>query len=359
MFSVFLSIVILAVLIMIHELGHFLAAKRMGVWAEEFGIGLPPRLFSKKIGETIYSVNALPLGGFVRLHGEQGVTNGEKKDRGLYAQKPWRRIIILAAGIILNFILGFGIIWGLLAIGHETLVYPDMPEAQNSQVIILSTADGSPAQTSGLKANDRIQEICFQENCVPRPDSEQFTDFMKQYAGQEITISVVRDNQLQSLTATPRQNPPLGQGPLGVSIGLIARVKYGFFKAGWEALKTSGANSLYMFKAIGGLFAKLFTQGDLNGFSGPVGIVKFASSAISTSFGATLNLMAMISLNLAVFNLFPLPALDGGRIAFELWEMMTKKPVSQKIEGIIHTIGFSLLIALLIVITVVDIKRII
>ena len=137
MLSVFLSIAILAVLVMIHEFGHFLAAKRAGVLVEELGIGLPPRLFGKKIGETIYSINALPLGGFVRLHGEQGQVT-EDKDRGLYAQRPLKRIFIMFAGIFLNFLLGFSIIWGLFVIGHDIAVNCTNIEVINRRVAITS-----------------------------------------------------------------------------------------------------------------------------------------------------------------------------------------------------------------------------
>ena len=364
MIAVAISILILSFLVLIHELGHFFVAKKSGVLIEEFGIGLPPRLWGKKIGETIYSVNALPLGGFVRLHGEQGEIpktekEDENKNRGLYAQKPLKRILILGAGITLNFLLGFVIIWGLFIAGHDIAVTDNNTNVTDRRVVIISIAKQSPAETGGLLPNDIVKNVTNEAQKIIIQTTDQFTNLMKEWSGAELRIAIERQNKPMTITVTPRPNPPEGQGQLGVGLMEIGRVQYGFFKAGWEAFKASCRTSIYMFQAIGSLFKRLFTSGDLTGFSGPVGIVKYASTAVGTSVSAVLNLMAMISLNLAVFNLFPLPALDGGRIAFAVWEAITKKPISQKIEGIIHTIGFGLLILLLIVITVVDIKKII
>ncbi|HCI05530.1 TPA: hypothetical protein DEX28_02170 [Patescibacteria group bacterium] len=352
--AIILSILIISFLILIHELGHFLAAKKAGMAVEEFGLGLPPRLFGKKINGTIYSLNLILFGGFVRIKGESDSQN--KNDADSFAsQAPGKKIIVVLAGILMNFFVGFLIFWGLFAFGNEIAVDSANKDfAKNLKIGILEVAKGSPAETVGIKPGDRVLSFKNSNNETGLLSQQGFIDFAKQNAGENIFIEIEGRGQVN---VVPRESPPQGQGPLGVAIVEIGFVKYPFFKAFTEALKHSLSASVYMFEAAGKVLENAFFKGDISNISGPVGIVNMTASSIGSGLGQTLGFMALISLNLAVFNLLPLPALDGGRLVFVLWEALTRKPVPQKYETWIHSIGMVLLLGLLLLVTVGDIRR--
>ncbi len=367
MLSVLVALVVLSFLVLIHEFGHFMVAKKQGLLVEEFGIGLPPRLIGKKIGETIYSINALPLGGFVRIFGEEGksdesVENEYKskklEKRAFYAQKPWRRMLVLIAGIFMNFLLGFLIVWALFAKGTVMLLGDaNRQYAHDIAVTVTGVQSGSPAEASGFKQGDAIEYMKAQGYDLYPKRIEDVQGFTKQFAGSDVTFQVKRDGQTVTLDATPRQNPPQGQGSLGIELGELGTIQYPFFQAGWQALVVSSDMSVQIFKLAGSSLAGIVFHGNLGAVSGPVGIVKYTSSAMQMGLDSFLSFIALISLNLAVFNFLPLPALDGGRIAFVLWEWITRKPVPQKYENWVHTIGMGLLILLLLLVTVGDIRK--
>lgn len=359
------TFLILNVLIFIHELGHFLAAKRLGVLVEEFGIGFPPRLFSKKLGETIYSINLLPIGGFVRLYGENQNIGSQTQDlelekRAFYSQKPFQKTVILLAGVMMNFLLGFMLIWFLFMHGNEVLISSnsDLPKADR-RVVVLSVNKDSPAELAGILAGDKIRLIQTPKETVTITEIHQVVDIARRNSGSELTILIIRGQQEKLVKVIPRTHPPEGQGPLGISLGEVGFVKYGVLKSFIEAVKTSISTSMYIFSAAVQFLEQIILGGGIAGVVGPVGIVQFASSAVQTGLNATLNFVALISLNLAVFNILPIPALDGGRILFVLWEKFFRKPISPKIETYIHTAGFIFLVSLIAVITFFDIKKLI
>ncbi len=354
MLSIIFAIIIISILIFVHELGHFLAARKSGMAVEEFGFGIPPRLWGKKFGPTTYSINLIPFGGFVRIKGETDSSNSKDTD-SFMAQDPWKRLIVVLAGVMMNFLFGFLIFWGLFVSGTEIVIdESNQTLAQNVSIWVLDVAKDSPADNAGLKPGDKIIGVLIDSQHFVGMNEAQFIKLTQEHAGEAIILNIQNKGDV---SIVPRENPPQGQGPLGIAIAQIGVVKYPVLRAFPEALKHSFSVSVYMFNAAGAVLKNAFFKGDLQNLSGPVGIINMTASTLQSGVAQTLGFMALISLNLAVFNLLPLPALDGGRIVFVLWEMISKKPVPQKYEAWVHSIGMFLLLALLLLVTIGDIRR--
>lgn len=345
--SILIFLVVLSVLILVHELGHFIMARRSGIWVEEFGFGLPPRLIGKKIGETIYSINAFPFGGFVRLHGEQeeeGITN--TKMAFLHRSKR-TRIGIVVAGVIMNFLLGilaFGVVYSFSGIPKDT-----------HQIKVVDVSQDSPALTAGLVVGDIIKKV----------DGRDFTsvdDFIK-YVDTKKGKQVQIETENKKVTITPRANPPEGQGPLGVTITTTEiyfppvwqRPFYGIYYGFKEAIFWGQTIVVGLWTIISGLFKGQAPQG----VSGPVGIFAVTTEAARSGFLTLINFVGILSVNLAILNIIPFPALDGGRLLFIGIESVIGKKIVPKVEAAIHTVGMIILLALILAITVGDIRRLI
>ena len=354
--TIIVFIGVLAILVLAHEFGHFLVARRNGVKVEEFGFGFPPKIFSKKIGDTIYSINLLPLGGFVKLYGEEG-TN--EQDPVSFASKSVGvRSKIVVAGVAMNFLLAIV----LLTIGFWTGLVPmaELPKGailKNVVLTVTSVVSGSPAEKSGLVSQDIIIKV---DNVI-FSNSEEFLSYIKTKAGKEVTLYVKNgkggERQIQ---VTPRVSPPKDEGPLGISIETLHFARLPFIKALSYAL--SGVfNFISAFlSALFSLIKGIFVNGKVTGeVAGPVGIFVMVSQAITLGFGYLLNLIVLLSLTLAVINIFPFPALDGGKFLFLIIEKIRGKKVATTIENVIHTIGFILLMLLILVITYRDIVKIV
>lgn len=339
--AVIAVIVFLSILILVHELGHFWAAKKFGLLVEEFGFGLPPKLWRKKIGETTYSLNALPFGGFVKIFGEDGdVLTGEIKDksRNFVFLPAWKKFIVLVAGVFMNFLLGWLVISIVLAIGTPPAVF------------VADVAKDSPAQAAGISANDRISGFT---------KIEDFISFVDQNRGKEILLKITAPGGEKEVKITPRINPPAGQGALGVSLVEGGMAKSGVLESIWEGLKLSGRVFATIFVALFGLIkTAVLGQAGLEGVTGPVGIVRITAQAGSMGFVYLLQLLAVISLNLAAINIFPFPALDGGRILFLLIEKIKGSPLPRKFERYANLAGLIFLLLLLVFITIKDIRTI-
>jgi len=337
--TILIFIIGISILILVHELGHFLAAKWFGLWVEEFGFGFPPRLFKWKRGETIYSFNLLPFGGFVKIHGEKRDPNQEEKqpERSFWFLKIWRRAVIIGAGVIMNLILGWLVISVIYMIG-----------AAGGVLITDVTAD-TPAALAGVIAGDRILDF---------EKSEDFINFVNNSKGQEITLRALRGEEELEFKVVPRVDPPAGQGALGISLTEVGLPRLGIFSAFKEGAITSAAILAAIAAALGNLIAGIFTGAPvLEQFVGPVGIFGIASQAASFGLVYLLQLIGLISLNLAVLNIIPIPALDGGRLLFLLFEKIKGSPLSPNKENIANAIGFALLLLLMVVITVRDVAK--
>lgn len=347
-----LIIVALSLLIFSHEAGHFFSAKLFRVRVDEFGIGFPPRLFGRKIGETLYSVNVLPFGGFVKIAGEDGEeqNEGEKKNDSSLTFSDvsvFKRILILSGGIFMNIVAGWILLSVVFMVGIPT------------HLAIGDVASGSPAFESGLAAGDIILSVSSGEDSLSDPITpDEFKNFVAGSGENEITVEILRGDDVISVVTHGRTNPPEGQGSLGVAISMTGVPKQGFFSALAEGARETvsflGLIVKLFFDFISGIFSSPEMIKDV---AGPVGIVMIARQASDLGFVFFIQLLALISLQLAVFNLIPIPALDGGRILFLLYEAIFRVPASKRLQTIVNAGGFVFLIALMIFVTFQDIGR--
>jgi regulator of sigma E protease len=355
----------LSLLVILHELGHFITAKLFGVRVEEFGLGLPPK--AKTLGKwhgTEYTLNWLPLGGFVRLYGEQGELSTLEEINPLsrkvaFTHKPiWQRAIILSAGIVSNLLIGiaiFSVIYTVIGI----------PQQVGEQVVISKVVPGSPADLSGMIPGQVVVRVKDQEIAT----SDQFVTIITDSKGEQVNLYLAKVQpdgtttpESEVVVVTPRENPPEGEGALGVAVATVPIMKYD--KKPWysapfygavEGIKESYLWSREIFSGIVALFGNLVTGQIPEGLSGPIGVVRVGNEAQGAGILVYLRFVAIISINLGIFNLFPIPALDGGRLAFLVIEKIVGKRHVAKVEGYINGVGFLLLIGLLILVTILDI----
>lgn len=351
-------ILILGLLIFVHELGHFIMAKRAGIKVEEFAFGFPPRLFAVKKGETEYALNLFPIGGYVKMLGEEeDASKSEKANPRSFAhQSVWTRSKVVVAGVIMNFILA----WVLISLGYMVGMTPlasdaaKIPYAQtNHGIVVSAVGKDSAADLMGIKPGDYVSKF----NGMPITTAKQLPEITKQHKGEEATIEIMR----KGVTQTVSGKLGTGEGPLGVRIDEDTKVKlpiwWAPFYGLWETLKAIGL----VFTGIVDFFRQLVVRHHIPAeAAGPVGIFYYTRSVLELGLGATLSFIAILSVNLGVINIMPIPALDGGRFLFILLEKFNKgkKLVNQEIENIAHLIGFILLMALIVTITYHDILKI-
>jgi len=333
--TIFLAIIFLSIILLSHELGHFLLAKASGVEVEEFGFGFPPKIVGKKFGNTEYSLNWLPFGGFNKI-------NEESFDR----QPVGRRALILSGGVIANFILGWIFLVLVFMIGSKPLV------------IIGDLAPNSPAALSGLQKNDEIVSVIHQDDVLNSPFSSQnFIDFTSRFKGQPITLKINRAGKTLDFQITGRLNPPAGEGSLGLVVIDAGSQAQSFGQSLIDASKFTGQVTLLTFSSLYDLVTKAFSQPALlNSLTGPIGAVALAGQVGKIGFTYLLQIMAFLSLGFAVFNILPFPGLDGGHLFFTLIEKFKGSPVSIKIRGWSNACGLGFLLLLMVFITVKDIK---
>ncbi|MBI2025010.1 MAG: site-2 protease family protein [Candidatus Harrisonbacteria bacterium] len=337
--TILIVIIGISFLIFIHELGHFFVAKKLGLLVEEFGFGFPPRLFSKKIGETVYSFNLLPFGGFVRIYGEEQSKKSEEhpnvpNQRIFYSQPAWKRTLIIVAGVFMNFIIG----WLLMS----AVFFTGTPQA----VLVSDVLPGSAAEAA---------EIFPQDQVLGFESAGEFVEFINQNRGKEVNLNLLRNGEELTIRVTPSQNE---QAALGVAVADAGIPKHSLPASLWEGLKSAVFIIGAIFAAFANLLWGLLTQGQvLVDFVGPIGIFGVANQAGALGFLYLVQLIALISLNLTVINILPFPALDGGRLFFIFLEKIKGSPLSQNFERSANTIGFLLLIFLMIAITVRDVAR--
>jgi regulator of sigma E protease len=349
---------VLSILVLVHELGHFIAAKRSGVLVEEFGIGFPPRLFGIKIKETIYSVNLIPLGGFVKLYGEEydeisqksKVKSKKLKNQAFAYKNPWQKILIIVAGVLGNFILGWFLISYLFTQGVPTPA---------NKVIVEKVQDKSPAKIANLQPKDAIYALKVNQKIYPIKTSTDLITLTKKYGGERIILYVERGKEKFQTTIIPRKNPPKNEGPLGIVITSFVEKKYPWYQAPYYGLiHAATITQKIISELIKTLIQIVSFQKPSVDVAGPIGIARFTSEVAKFGKNAVLELMALLSLNLAVVNLLPFPALDGGRLIFALYELITKKRINKKLESYLNLFGFIFLITVAILVSINDILKI-
>ncbi len=373
MFSLFLFLVLLSVLVTIHELGHFVAARLLGVKVEEFGFGFPPRLMGfvkikgkwKMVGandqtkrtNTIWSVNWLPLGGFVRLKGEQESPNVDEPDT-FAAQKPWKRLVILLAGVCMNWCLAACILSVGFMIGVPTSLH-DVPAGavvQQAHVEIEQVVDGSSAAKAGIQTGDQLQSVNGQS--VQTSNEAQH---LLQEAGtltQPAMFRVLRGTQSMDLSLTPQYVPQLGHPGFGVAMDDIGIVRFGPINAVVQGVVAAWRFTQLICSSLWSLVSTLVVHQRLNqDVSGPVGIAVMSAQVVRLGWWSFMQFAALLSLNLAIVNVLPIPALDGGRVIFVLIELVRRKKVSVRIEDLFHRVGFGLLLTMIILVTLKDLHQ--
>ncbi len=404
-----LIIPVLAFLIFVHELGHFIAAKRFGIKVLEFGFGFPPRLFGVKYGETIYSINWIPLGGFVRMLGEENAAavpdsaeqarlESENPDpdsgRRFTEQHPYKRVIVLVAGSFMNFITPLAIFTVVLLLPHDTVV---------GTVTVIGVAPGSPAAEAGIRPGDQVLSVNGESVSKPA----ELIDKVRSNLGEETQLNIRRGSivsglgqspdtaVVENVTVMPRRNPPqfrvvetvadprtevslrearryngqltvgdtLTQGAVGVIINLSNPRTVRERETIIQAVPNAAARIWYVLTETTGAFQRWASGGPNPGFTGPIGIAQVTGEVaeVTDEHGLTIffEFVAFISISLGIINILPIPALDGGKLVFVLIEWARGgKRISPRKEGLVHVVGFAVLIGLILVVSFFDITRI-
>ena len=355
--STILNIIIvifsLIFLVILHEFGHFITAKCFLVKVDEFGVGFPPRIFGKKIGDTIYSLNLLPLGAFVKMPGEIG----ESDDEASFSKKPcWKRAIIVFAGVLSFWIIAAIIFSVLFAVGAPTSISDD-DAARNPKLQISEVAAGSPAALDRLRIGDNVIAIGASAAGLMSIDKiDELQSFINTHRGEEIILNIQRGKEIFNVSVTPRPNPPPNEGSLGVSLNRIDVQTYPWWQAPWWGIQTTiSLTKSIVLGYINIIVNILHKQPAGVHLSGPVGIVKIGINIINLGWNYFLIFMGNIAVYIAIFNILPIPALDGGKLVFLGIEAIKKKPISQKIEGTITNVFFGILILLMIFVTINDV----
>jgi len=394
--TVIVFLIILSLLVLVHEAGHFFVAKKFGIKVEEFGFGFPPRMFGKKIGETLYSINWLPIGGFVKLYGEDEAGGGKikikdphfaeasrgkeglrikDKKKAFFAKSAWQRAIVIVAGVVMNAVLAAVIFYIFLSIsGFKT----DLPllsdyrffgvnQTNISEVVISAIAKNSPAEKQGLKALTKVVLVNGQKIA----NSKNFINIVNINRGHEIEItwSGLQTNDIHRTKVVPRVSPPKNEGALGVELFSISTAVLNYktpiqkiFSGITHPINLMAYNINVMGELVKVSLEKKTTEPLTQGVSGPVGIASITRSVLEIQnlkekILGLLNLVGILSISLAFFNVLPIPALDGGRLFFILIEAITGKKVNQRFESLTHTIGMIVLFGLMVLITFKDISK--
>jgi regulator of sigma E protease len=387
-------------------MGHFFSAKKIGIRVDEFGIGYPPRLIGvqwrkkerrvkiifgfkglfkslnhadqnaelrqkisvnqrqyqrKSAPSTIYSLNLIPFGGFVKIFGENRDTGKKTKinKKSFEAQGAIKKSFVILSGVFANFLFAILLLSIMFFIGAPVVMDEGQKvTARNEGVVISEVIAGSPASSVGLQMGDKISKIKTKDGIIEIKEVEQVQKTIDNYKGERIVITIIRNNDLLDIEITPRVKYPEGEGPTGVTLFKTGIVSYPWYEAIWKSI-------VYSFNLLGmmvvGFFTiikDLITEGKVTTqVVGPVGIFKLTSQAAHLGIAYLLHFGAIISLNLMILNIFPFPALDGGKFLFIIIEKIKGSPINAKVERIANSIGFSLLILLMIVITAKDIAK--
>ncbi len=335
---------ILLFLVLFHEFGHFLTAKLFKIKVLEFGVGFPPKIWGKQFGETEYTVNALPLGGFVRLLGEEDPSD----PRSLAARPAWQRLIVLGAGAFMNLMLP------VLLFSAYYMIPQDQPFARP---VISQVVPNSPAEQAGLKVGDQI--VAINGEIIHNPSELSY--LIKLNIGNDVTVRVRRAGDGKDIPVYARVGPPAGEGPMGVTISASQTATYTERFPPWEALQKGWTSTWQSLTLARNEIRTWFAGRAAPQFSGPVGIAQATGEVVDQGGWVTLlSFAALLSINLAILNILPLPMLDGGRMFFVVIEIIRRgKRISPQREGMVHLIGFVAMLGLVVLLSFFDVQRII
>lgn len=368
-------IVILGILVLAHELGHFLTARIFKVKAEEFGFGYPPRLLglvkdnrgqwrwlgrkakAENFKETVWSLNWFPIGGFVKIKGED--QNSLKEADSFAAKKIWQRAVMLVAGVLMNVLLcvillsvGFG--FGIPSVLDQSIV-SQAKSVREEKIQVVSVNKDSPANSVGLQVSDELLMV----DGNPLASISFLQDYVHQHANQTLVLAVKRDKQELRVEITPQiLATSNGQAELGLGLVETGIVTYPWYTAVWHGLVATYNLLVALALALWGLLKNIVMTGEVAAeVAGPVGIAVLTGQVVQMGWVYVLQFTALLSLNLAIINILPIPALDGGRVLFLIIEAIKRKPVNARIEALVHNIGFALLMVLVLLVTYRDLTR--
>ena len=393
--TILVFLLILTVLVVVHELGHYLTAKKLGIKVEEFGFGFPPRVWGKKVGETLYSINLLPIGGFVKLFGEdeagagrvelsknrKQTTKKEDEKRAFYSRPVWQRAWIVFAGVVMNTLLSIVIFYIFLAlsnftttlplIGNFTFIGVHQVNKVDNRILVDEISAKSPAAQAGMVAPLQLLAI----NGQKLTNADQVLQLVKDNEGKKITITwqEIKSQKKETAQLTPRVHPPQGQGAVGIRFAPYAiPTAVLTYKTVPEKVFSGIIHPvnllLYTFDTMGKLIAISIHQKNLapvsDSVSGPVGVAsavgqELQQPTMKERILGLLNLSGLLSISLAFFNVLPIPALDGGRLFFILLEGLTRKKLSPRVENYINAVGMLVLLALVALISFKDIMQLV
>lgn len=363
--TILIFALVLIALIVVHEFGHFVAAKWSGMRVDEFGLGYPPKVWGKKIGETEYTFNALPFGGFVKIFGEDPEPGEAPAPRSFTSRPRILQAIVLVAGIAMNLFFAYLLITATLFMGTtRALTSEEAMFAPDAQLAVASVLPGSPAAEGGLRAGDLILSTEAGDDSYAGPDAARFMAFVnEQEAGLPMTLTVRNGEDVREVSVTPRAGIIAGEperAALGVGLASVGTVSMPWYQALWDGVVITWELTKQTAIALVAFFGSIFTlSADLSQVSGPVGIAGAVGNASSDGLSPLMTITALISINLALINLLPIPALDGGRLLFVIIEAITRRPIKPSIANAVNGIGFLALIALMLVVTASDIFKIV
>lgn len=363
--SIILFFLVLFVLVLVHEWGHFIVTKKTGMRVDEFAIGFPPKLFGIKRGETEYTFNALPLGGFVKIWGENyedeveaEVTNDTDTSRGFSSRPKWAQALVLVAGVTMNILFAWFLFSLTYMIGVPTPV-DESVATDSAELVVAGVLPESPGAV--LPTGAVVTNVKYGEKVLEAPTPTEFSKAVLAVAPEPVVVSYTVGDEEKEVTLVPVKGlieADVERYAVGVSLAMFETEQMSFFTAIGEGAQATW----YGFQQIAVGLWKLISQSfvgdaDFSQVAGPVGIVGMVGDAAAYGVTALLTFTAIISLNLAVINLLPFPALDGGRLVFVAIEAITKKPIPHVWAGRVNLIGFAILMLLMIAVTYSDIIK--
>ncbi|OGG40428.1 hypothetical protein A2118_02840 [Candidatus Kaiserbacteria bacterium GWA2_50_9] len=362
--DILIFILVIVALIVVHEFGHFVVAKLSGMRVDEFGIGFPPRaMVIGKIGETEYTLNWLPLGGFVKIYGEDG---GGEDSRSFSKRPRILQALVLVAGISMNLLFAYVLITGALIMGTpRALSQSEVAGARDTQLMVASVFPGSPAARAGIVPGDAVLSAEDGHYVFSGVDPSAFTKFVADGGGNTTITLSVRHAGGEEETFFARPEPGIitsdpSHAVLGVEVATVGVVPLSFLAAVAEGASLTWSATTLTAVGLWHFFYSVFTlSADLSQVAGPVGIAGVVGTASMQGFGSLFSIMAIISINLALINLIPVPALDGGRLLFVIIESVIRRPIKASVAHTVNAVGFVFLILLMVVVTAHDIFKIV
>lgn len=359
--SIIIFLLILAALIFVHELGHFIVAKKFGIRVDEFAIGFPPKIWSKKYGETTYAINSIPFGGYVKIFGEnpnEESMAGPDSARSFVNASRLKQAAVLVSGISFNILFA----WIVLSISFMSGLTTSVRDSYASyisdpHIIIIAAQTDSPARLAGLVGGETIISLESDGKKINTANVAEVQNFIANSSG-AIKIDYKRNNELKTATVTASDGLIEGRKAIGIAMDTVGAVRLPAHKALFEGAKLTGATTenvaigLYHF-----IFDAFRGKANFSQVTGPIGIVGLVGEASTLGIVYLMSFAAFISINLAVINIIPFPALDGGRLLFVAIEAARRRAISPKVANTLNSIGFALLILLMLVVTYKDIVK--